>query len=159
MGHAKPNMLLDDTYKDETLNPTEVLPEQKLRIVFERVAEKAYKVPVAILQSLMEGGFDRAHSWGAGLGETRAQAERHLGGLDEITSHWASTGARPSLRRAELAFLLSVWEELRGEAAATNEILIKNKHISQPVIIEVPHDERRAARHPALHAGGKILQG
>ena len=49
-------------------------------------------------------------------------------------------------KRAEMAYLLSAWEEVRAEDQMTAEIYTKNKFVANPTVIEVPLDERRAIK-------------
>jgi len=101
----------------------------------------------------MTAGYHRIHSWDSGLGETRADVERNLSQMTEVDDQLGKSGdghvgvARTSQRRTEMAFILSVWEELQTDVKVMREIKAKNKQMTEVQIISVPSDERLACEN------------
>ena len=133
--------LLDEaSYLNGHLNPSENVPEYALRQVYKRIGHKGV-VPLACLQALCDAGYTRTQTFAAAFGATREVAEREMVAMNEIANNLS---ARPATRRAELGFLLTVWEELRGRAKALTELQHKNLNTSEPVTIEIDREVKVA---------------
>ena len=93
------------TYHDPTLNPNALVPEYALRLAYKRAGQSG-QVPVAALAALCDCGYTTAQTFATSFGSDRDKAEESMKDLPEIRDNLS---ARPSLRRAELGFLLTVW--------------------------------------------------
>ena len=104
--------------------------------IFSRVGERAARIPIKALQTLMTAGYHRIHSWDSGLGETRSEVERNLPQMPEVEDQLGKSGeghtgvARVSHKRTEMAFILSVWEELQTDVKVRRECKAKNKQMT-----------------------------
>ena len=121
------------TYHHSTRNPSRSEPEEELRYVFKRIGLLASRIPLWVLQALADAGYTRIHTFAGALGETRAETQRELLGMPEVSNNLS---ARMAESRAELAFLLSVWDDLHGRGKSQNEIKHKNRNVADPVAFE-----------------------
>ena len=135
--------LADPTaYQHMTLNPSNRVPEYGLRLAFKK-AGLSGQIPMKALIALADGGYTSSQTFATAFGSDRDKAEDRMANLPEIRDNVAT---RESLRRAQLGFLLTVWEDLYGKHKARRELVNKNSNVADPTTIVVPIDTKNAIK-------------
>ena len=140
---ARPN--LDDplVYHDSTLNPTNAEPEHLLRIAYKRAGLHG-RVNMSVLQALCDAGYTTSQTFATSFGSDRDKAEERFRSLPEIRDNLSN---RDGEARAEVGFLLTVWEELYGRHKARVELSNKNANQAEPVILTVSKEKQQLCKN------------